>query len=79
MSKPSKSENGMIVGIVDKLRRREAVTVDEHPFEPNKQCSGQTCDVCDETKAWHDKRDESLRQRRALMPDYDRKLAEWLS
>lgn len=55
------------------------VCMADHTFEPNKQCSGTTCNICDETKEWHDKRDESLRYRRALMPDYDQRLKDWLS
>ena len=51
----------------------------DHAFEPNQQCSGLTCEICGESKEWHEKRDEILRRRRALMPDYDRRLREWLS
>lgn len=51
----------------------------DHAFEPNQQCSGLTCEICDNNKAWHDERDEVLRRRRAFMPDYDKRLKEWLS
>lgn len=55
------------------------VCVTDHVFEPNQQCSGLTCEICGNNKEWHDQRDEVLRRRRSLMPDYDRKLKEWLS
>jgi hypothetical protein len=42
----------------------------DHPFEPNRQCSGLTCEICG---------GEVLAMRRALMPDYDERLKEWLS
>lgn len=49
-----------------------------HEFVPNAGC-GTTCDRCDETREWHDKRDQIMRRRRALMPDYDQRLKDWLS
>lgn len=49
-----------------------------HAFEPN-NCSGQTCAICDEDKEWHEKRDEVVRRREAIMPDYKKALEEWLS
>ena len=53
--------------------------VTDHAFEPNQQCSGLTCEICGNNKEWHEDRDTMLRRRRAIMPDYDKRLKDWLS
>jgi hypothetical protein len=73
----SNTENGT-VALSTAIPKDSSVNA-EHAFEPNQQCSGLTCEICGNNKEWHVERDEVLRRRRAIMPDYDRKLKEWLS